>query len=54
MKRVAKKAIYLTKDPKITYEVVGSKEENQEKLDRVFDRIFDKVLRRRAEKRSSV
>lgn len=36
-----------TKEPKVTYEVVGTEEENQEKLDIVFDRIFDEVLKRR-------
>ena len=38
------------KEPRITYEVVGTEAENQEKLDRVFDRIFDEVLRRREQK----
>lgn len=52
MKRKIEKAINWKKEPKITYEVVGTEEENQEKLDMVFDRIFDKVLIRREEKRS--
>ncbi len=51
MKRVIREVKKRIKEPKITYEVVGTKEENQEVLDRVFDRIFDEVLRKR-EKRS--
>ena len=35
------------KEPKVTYECVGTAEENQEILDRVFDRVFDEVLKRR-------
>ena len=35
------------KEIKFTYEVVGTPEENQEILDRVFDRVFDEVLKRR-------
>lgn len=30
---------------RITYKCVGNKEENQEKLDRVFDILFDEVLK---------
>lgn len=47
MKRTIEKAINCIKEPKITYEVVGTEEENQEKLDKVFDRIFDEVLKKR-------
>ena len=36
---------------KITYECVGTAEENQDILDRVFDRIFEKVIERRQGKR---
>ena len=44
MERVKRKKI----EPiKVTYKCVGTREENQEKLDRVFDRIFDEVLRKR-------
>ncbi len=37
-------------EPKITYEVVGTEEENQEKIDRVFDLIFEEVMKRREQK----
>ena len=35
-----------SKSLKITYRVIGTSEENQEKLDRVFDIIFAEVERR--------
>lgn len=35
------------KEPIITYELVGTKEENQEKMDKIFDSIFNEVLERR-------
>ena len=44
LKKVSKSKV---KELKITYEVVGTAEENQESLDRVFDKIFDEVQRRR-------
>lgn len=39
------------KEISVIYECVGTAEENQEILDRVFDRIFDEVLRKREEGR---
>jgi len=35
------------KEPRITYELVGTQEENQEKMDKIFDLIFNEVLERR-------
>ena len=35
------------KEVSVIYECVGTKEENQETLDKVFDFIFEEVMRRR-------
>jgi hypothetical protein len=39
------------KEISVIYECVGTAEENQEILDRVFDRIFNKVLEKRQGKK---
>lgn len=47
-KRIQKPVkVKIKKKISVIYECVGTKEENQEKIDRVFDLIFEEAMRRR-------